>query len=228
MKNWIDLSQAFFEWDALEKTVMHGPKIRTSVCSDKPYGKFLGEGFRIHIMEFTFQTHSGTHIDAPSHFCENGKMIDQIPFERFVGEGICLAMSKSKFGVISSEDLKRAWAFVRRGDVVLLSTGWGDKYGTDEYFEHPSLGIDAAEWLVKQGVSIIGIDTLTPDIAIPLRDKEFDYPIHKILLKNDILIIENLANLKTIVGHRATIASFPLKIKNADGAPARVFALMES
>jgi len=227
MRKWIDLSQQFFQWEALEKTVMHAPKIRTTLSSDKPYQKRLGNGFRIHIMEFTFQTHSGTHVDAPYHFCEDGKTIDEISFERFVGEGFCFKIFKSEFDSISGEDLEQVGEHINEGDILLLYTGWGEKYGTDEYFNHPHLSIEAAEWVVEKGISILGIDTLTPDIAIPLRDHEFDYPVHKILLKNDVLIIENLANLFLIAGSRAIIGCFPLNIMSADGSPARVFALLE-
>jgi arylformamidase len=93
---------------------------------------------------------------------------------------------------------------------------------------HPYLSVDAANCLVDLRVKIIGMDTITPDIPIPMRPEGFDFPVHRILLGKDILVIETLGrNLRQLLAKRLTIGAFPLRIKRADGAPCPVLGLLE-
>jgi len=100
--------------------------------------------------------------------------------------------------------------------IVLFHSGMDRKFGEEEYFyNHPVFEEDLINFLVKQKVKLIGIDWFSPD-------KE-PYPFHKILLENNILILENLTNLKTLIGHDFEIFAFPLKIK-ADSSIVRAVA----
>ncbi len=179
-----------------------------------------------HIQQLTIATHVGTHIDAPFHFFAEGATIDQIPTDKLVGEGVILDIAKESQQIVRAEDLDESKPEARQGDFVLLRTGWGTKFGQEDYSRHPYLDRSAAEWLLDRKVPVFGIDTVTPELPEKLRPPNFDFPIHHMLLAKGTLIIENL-NLKAIAGVRARIIALPLKIRGGDGAPARVVAVTE-
>ncbi|MCL8209261.1 MAG: cyclase family protein [Actinomycetia bacterium] len=174
------------------------------------------------VTEFTFRTHMGTHVDAPYHFIATGKRLDQIPIERFTGQGFVVPAPLPPLTPVHREDLA-PWADRIRGlDFVLFSFRWASYFGTEEYFRHPYLAEDAAEELVRLGVRCVGVDTYTPDTPVPIRTPEHRGPTHLVLLGHDVLIIENLASLVPVEGRAVRVYAFPLKIRDADGAPARV------
>jgi kynurenine formamidase len=106
----------------------------------------------------------------------------------------------------------------------MLYTGWDEKFDSPDYNLHPYLSVDAAEWMVKKGIKMFGIDCITVDLPTPLRPKGFDFPVHKTLLGNDVLIAENVANLGSIVGKRTRIMALPLRVKGSDAGHARIVA----
>ncbi len=167
-------------------------------------------------------THMGTHVDAEFHFYEGGQSIDAYPVKRFVGPGVVLPILKGHSGPITAEELDRAKPGVERNDILLLRTGWDEKYFTEAYFDHPYLSDDAARWIIEKGVSIVGIDTLTVDLPSYRRRPEFNFPVHRSILGAGILIIENLGNLRAVEGRRLLIAAIPIKLQSLDAAPARV------
>jgi kynurenine formamidase len=157
--------------------------------------------------------HSGTHIDSAMHLDDSEGYISSIPVKRFAGEGCILDVSsqpviKMKAGY--SEKIKE-------GCIVLLYTGYGNKYGSPGYFEgHPVVDGGLAEFLIKMNIRMLGMDTPSPD--------RFPYEIHKMLFKNKILIAENLANLdKLLHAGGFEVIALPLKIM-ADSSIARVVA----
>ena len=103
------------------------------------------------------------------------------------------------------------------GDIVLVFTGFGSKFHNPNYFEeYPEFSQEFARLLVEANVSMVGMDTPSPD--------RFPYMVHKLLLSENILIIENLTNLDKLLGvKRFTVYAFPLKL-NSDASPARVIA----
>ena len=156
-------------------------------------------------------SHTGTHIDAPYHFLKDGQRIDEIPVQQFIGNGILIDVSgKSERELIDSADLKFYASEIKKGDFVILRTGWDRYFGTPKYYLHPYLSAEGARFLVKMGVSLVGVDALNVDptyygrmdsdpSAKDLPDEaEYGYPVHDILLGNDILIVENLCNLDKI------------------------------
>jgi arylformamidase len=170
--------------------------------------------------------HTGTHLDAPVHFFPSGKALDDYPLDTFFGPAVLLRVSKGPFGVVTADDLINAGEDVRPGDIVLIRTGWGAKYGEPDYHTHPSFTEDAAQWLVEQGAKIVGFDQITPEIAWSVRPPGYRYPVHRTLLRNEIFIIEHI-NLERLGETRATVAAFPISIKGANGAQARVVAMVE-
>jgi arylformamidase len=214
MKKIIDFSQSYRE-KMPHVPAFAGPRIKTILAAEKDIAN---------VMEFTFTTHTGTHLDAPLHLFKKGKTIDEIKIDRLIGAGVILDLSrKKKCEPITANDLKQAKPIVQRGDIVLVYTGWGKKIFSEEYHDHPYFSEDAAEWLIKKRVNILGTDTLTPDKPYCLRETGFNMPIHRMLLSKEILIIENLMNLEKAKGKRLEVMVIPIKIEKGDGAPARVF-----
>lgn len=158
--------------------------------------------------------HVGTHMDAPLHMIANGKKMNEIAPDKFIGKGVVIDVrgkQKIDASVLNNID-------IQEGSVVLLYTGFGSKYRTDDYFKgYPELGEDFAKKMVDLKVKIVGMDILGPDYDKP-------WATHKILLGNEILIIENLDNLDQLLDVKDfEIIALPLKLK-ADASPVRVIA----
>lgn len=156
-------------------------------------------------------THAGTHIDAPRHMVKGGKSLDEIPVEQFVGRGVYIKVSNKNYNL---EQVKQA--DIRKGDIVLFHTGMSDVYHSKEYFgDYPAITEDIANYLISKKVKVVGVDTCSADHE--------PFTVHRILLRNNVLIIENLTNLEQLEGKEFKIYALPIKLE-IDGAPARVIA----
>ena len=187
-----------------------------------------------HVDILTLGSHTGTHIDAPYHFLKDGQRIDEIPVQRFIGNGILIDVSgKSERELIDSTDLKSFASEIKKADFVILNTGWDQYFGTPKYFLHPYLSADGAMLLIEMGVSLVGIDAPNVDPTYhaskdsdpavkDLPDEEsYGYPVHDLLLSNNVLIVENLCNLDKIKAVKGIYSFLPLKLKDSDGSPIR-------
>jgi kynurenine formamidase len=180
------------------------PKVKV-----EPAGILEKDGFADHMV--SFGTHAGTHIDAPMHMLADGKSLDQFGVERFVGRGVIID-ARAGFKLAAVQDVG-----IQPGDIVLFCTGMGEHFHEPVYFEtYPVMSEEIARYLVEQKVSMVGLDTCSADNAE-------GFPVHKILLGGEVLIIENLANLDQLLGKPCTVFALPLKLA-VDGAPARVVA----
>lgn len=157
--------------------------------------------------------HVGTHIDAPSHLLNKDRFICDYPVEKFIGNGCLLDVRNEEIIKLKDEYLDK----VQEGDIVLLYTGYDEFFGTDKYFEnHPIVDEKLAQFFVDRGVKLMGIDMPSPD--------QYPFKVHHKLLENDILIIENLRNLKKLEGvKRFEVMAFPLNIR-AEASLTRVVA----
>ena len=104
--------------------------------------------------------------------------------------------------------------------IVVVDTGWASRFGTDAALEHPALDPDAAAELLRRGMRLLAVDTLSPD---PTGGDGF--PVHDVVLGGDALIVENLTGLEGLP-ERVRIGFFPLPI-DADGAPVRAVAFTD-
>ncbi len=208
------------------------PSIKRGLTHEKDY---------CHVDVLTLGSHTGTHIDAPYHFLKEGKTIDELPAQRFVGEGVLVDVSaKSDRELIEPGDIEPHENEIAQGDFVILKTGRDKYFGTFKYYLHPYLSAEAAQVLLKMGVSLVGIDALNVDptyygsmdsdsAAKDLPDEaEYGYPVHDILLGNDILIVENLCNLDQIKPVKGVYSFLPLKLKGSDGSPLRAVFMGKS
>ena len=167
-------------------------------------------------------THTGTHVDAPLHFIENGKSVDEIELEKLVGEITIVDFSHfEKNTQITKEELKN----LKITKKMLFKFGWGKNWiGENFYKNYPYFSREAAEYLVLKNVELIAYDTPSPDDSRTKLGSECDSEIHKIFLKNNIILVEYLANLDKINENEGwRISVNPLAIKGADGSPARVY-----
>lgn len=174
-----------------------------------------------HIEKDTFNDHKlttvmhvGTHMDAPLHMIENGKKIDEINLERFFGKGLLIDVRGKK--EIDSSVLEGIQ--IEKGSIVLLYTGFGNKYRTEGYFkDYPEIKEDFVNKMVELGVKSVGMDMLGPDYDKP-------WLAHKILLGKNITILENLTNLDQLLDVKDfEVIALPAKLQ-ADAAPVRVIA----
>lgn len=212
---WIDLTQPF-SGEMPHAASMPKPTFETLRYVEK-------DG--VNVQKYSAPTHVGTHVDAPRHFIEDGRCIDELSLDRFAGEAVVLDVSKERPEEVTVEDVESAVGEVRADDIVLLYTGWEEKYGTPEYDPHPWLSVDLASWFVDREVKLVGVDNITPDIPLPHRpDGWTEFPVHRTLLEAEVLVAEHLTNLGPHTGQRLDVQAFPLKIVGGDGAPTRFVA----
>ena len=176
--------------------------------------------------KITFGTHTGTHVDAPKHFIKKGKSIDKVSLDILNGEALIVDLSyKKNFSEVSVSELKKI--IKKRYKRIILNYNWSKKINSMDYYkQHPYLSKEAAKFLIKNGCKLLAMDTPMPDNPKNGYGCEIDSPIHKILLGNNCVIVEYLNNTNLIKKkNKVDLIVAPLKIENADGAPARVFAI---
>jgi arylformamidase len=167
------------------------------------------DGYIDHIV--SMDTHTGTHIDAPLHMLKDGKSLDKFSPDKFVGRGRYVNVSEG-FNIDILVQAK-----IEEGDIVLFHTGMSDHFYESAYYEsYPAMSEEIAQYLIEHKVKMVGLDTGS-------ADNVDGFPIHKLLLGADILIIENVSNLDTLAGKDFTVYALPMKLQ-LDGSPARVFA----
>lgn len=174
------------------------------------------------VTELSMVVHLGTHVDSPRHFFVDGPAFEDVPLERLMGAGVVWRLDVPLEAAIEPDDLDRMRPEVEPGDIVLLDSGAASHAGTPDFHRHPFLSTRAAEWIVEKQVKLVGVDTSTPELPIPLRPPDFDFPVHHTLLRDGVLIAELVANLRPLAGRRVELLFLPLNVVGGDGAPARV------
>ncbi len=173
----------------------------------------INKGDEANVTELSMSAHTGTHLDAPLHFINKGKDVTEIPFENLIGRAKIFEI-KDKHAILLNEIERYE---ISKGDRILFKTKNSDHDWTMMPFDenYIFLETDVAKFLRDKGVACIGIDYLS--IGGAKNGEE----VHKILLGSEITIIEGL-NLRGIEPGLYEMICLPLKIKGADGSPARV------
>lgn len=188
--------------------------------------------------------HGGTHADAPLHFAKNGRTIDQISLEEWIGPAVKIDArqhcARDRDYLLSVEDIKKwekKYGRIPAGAWVIMYTGIGTQFypdakrvlGTDKKglsaipeLSFPAFSREAAEFLTKER-NIRGIALDTPSIDY---GKSKDFQVHRVICGADKVALENIANLDKLPAKGATLYVIPMSIKGATGAPARVFAIL--
>ena len=159
------------------------------------------------VTRITLGSHTGTHVDAPWHFLQEGNSIDMEPLDKFIGEAAIIDASGKNN--VTAENF--SGYDIRSNDIVLIYTGTSDRRIDFAY-----LDVSAAEWIVDHKAKCVGIDTASVE-----KYGKKAAPVHKMLLARNVGIIENLVDLKQFAGSRKFFVCLPLPLKGIDGSPAR-------
>lgn len=235
---WVDLSHDFSEdtiyWVTAE------PFKRTTVAEGT-----TDKGFYYSAYNFSGAEHGGTHLDAPIHFAEGKKTVDQIDLANLIGEGVKIDVSAKAAAdrdyLITVDDIK-AWETANgkmpEWSIVLFQTGfasrWPDKkayLGTDQKgpdavkdLHFPGLHPDAAKWLVdNRQIKAVGIDTASID-----HGQSTDFAAHVALMTANIPAFENVADMSKLPAKGFHVFALPMKIKGGSGGPLRIVAMVPS
>ena len=178
-----------------------------------------GTEFQISKIEMVANT--GTYIDCPFHRYENGKDLAQVAIESCAGlDGIVIRAGHRRTSAVDVTFFREKEI---RGRAVLVHTGWDMHWNTSRYFEDaPYLTEDAALYLQNCGVRLVGIDSLNID---NIQDKS--RPVHSILLKSEILIVEHLCNLGKLPDEGFNFDAIPPKFKKVGTFPIRALARLK-
>ena len=173
------------------------------------------EEHRCEVRRLSIGTHSGTHIDAPSHVLKGMPTIDQYNPRLWFVDALVLDFTPRQPGAAITAEEMRA-KLKMKGVGLLVKTGWDAHFGEEDYYKtYPPISNEAAEYLVTMGIPVLAADT------------PFTLDVHYILLKRGIPLITNLNNTAGLKEGMIKLISAPLLIKGADGAPARVFAVTD-
>lgn len=177
-----------------------------------------GTEFQIGKIEMVANT--GTYLDSPFHRYADGKDMSQLPLERLANLNAVVIRADRSRRAISKADFA---GHDLRGKAVMVHTGWGAHWRTDQYFEgHPYLTKDAAEHLVQAGATLVGIDSLNIDDTADLQR-----PVHSILLGAEVPIVEHLRGLDQVPDQHFRFFAVPVKVKGMGTFPVRAFGLVE-
>jgi kynurenine formamidase len=189
-------------------------------------------------------THAATHIDAPYHYNskiggKEAETIDELPLSQFYGPGVVIDASANEDGeVVTTAQIQKSLELsgheLNPGDIVLIQTKRDQFYREPDYMHRgPGVSPDATRWLYEHGIRVMGIDAWGWDApqrfqapeAIEKDEPGIFWGAHQVDLPYSQ--IERLTNLDALPATGFIVCCFPLKIKDASAAPARVVALIE-
>lgn len=204
MSTWIDISRS------LDDRLLCWPGRTPPNCT---WEKRIAGGAHCNVSTWTFNAHTGTHVDAPLHFIESGLPIDQIPPDTLIGDCLVLNAGQRCQGVLLDEE---AIENCRGTDRLIVRTAHSDLKPGEAYPPHGALLTPAAaRRLVEAGLKLIGTDRLSVD-----GTDGVDFSIHHMLLGAGCVIVEGLA-LAGIDPGDYTLCVLPLRLKGAEASPAR-------
>lgn len=207
---------------------------------------FVGEtdgGYFYAAYTFAGSEHGGTHMDAPKHFAEGHPAAHEVPVEQVMGPAIVVDVSDQALDNpdyrVTTDDFE-SWEAehgrIPEDAILLLRTGYGQYYpnredymGTAERGEEalqdlhfPGLHADAAQWLLEnRSIAAVGLDTPSLDYG-----QSTDFLAHRRLFEDDVVGLENLANLDQLPPTGFHVIALPMKIEGGSGGPTRVVALL--
>jgi kynurenine formamidase len=229
----IDLTYAF------DENSVYWPTANRFERTEVAYGYTEG-GYWYASNDFSASEHGGTHMDAPIHFAEGMHTSDQVPLTQLTGPArvidVRAHVQNDPDYLLAPSDIEAheaAYGPIEPGDVVLVWTGFGERYpdartylgsdvrGVVEDLHFPGIGEAAAILLVERGVDMVGLDTASLD-----HGPSQDFMAHQVLNGANIPGLENVANLDQLPPTGATIIALPMKIRGGSGGPCRIVALL--
>ena len=231
----VDLTYAFDEETVYWPTSPSGFELEELAHGHSEGGWFYSA------YRFRTPEHGGTHLDAPIHFAEGGDTTDRVPLGRLVAPAVVIDVARKAatdpdylLSVADVEAFEIAYGVIPEGTIVLLRTGWGQRWGDRLRYlgddtpgdasnlHFPSFGEEAARLLVQQrGVAALGVDTASID-----RGASSDFRVHQVAAAADVPGFENVANLDSVPPVGAWVIALPMKIAGGSGGPLRIAALV--
>ena len=213
----------------IDLTLPISEKIPTFPGSPQPifiqWENIKDDGYNLELLFLS--SHTGTHLDAPYHFLEKGKKIHEISLKRLIINAILIKIRKRRDQAITKTDIQKfekKHGKIPNESTIVFWTGWQKMIKNDSYFvNNPGLSVTAAKYLISKKTNLVGIDSPSIDLG-----KEKRFLIHHLFAKNDVLIVENLANLDKIKSWKFQLAVLPMKLENATGAPVRAVGIIDS
>lgn len=178
------------------------------------------EGLGYNITQLLMSTHTGTHLDAPFHFLDDGRTVDRLDLRRGFGPARVLDFRhKSAKEEIAVAELESCVDAIGSGSRLIFWTGWDRVFPDPRYFtDMPALSVEACRYLAEHGVACVAIDTPSVNAS--------DYATaHRLLLGAEVLIVECLRGLERLQTDRVILCALPLRIRGRDGSPCRAVAL---
>lgn len=171
------------------------------------------------LSQIILNSHVGTHIDAPYHFLEDGKTLEELDVNDLVGQACVLDFTnKGARDMITAQELEAHDDLISKHEIVLLRTDWYKEFPGDRYLnDMPNVSLGAAEYLVSKKIKLLGIETAS-------LNWEDNAETHKKLLSN-MLIVEGLACLDKLTSQSVEFIALPLKLEGLDGCPVRAIAI---
>lgn len=176
--------------------------------------------------------HTGSHVDFTRHVQADGETAVDVSLDRVFGPALVVDLSFAGANhEISVADLEAHAPEIRRGDIVLVRTDWTEKHWGNfptYYMESPYCSPAAARWLIDRGAKAVGFDCFSEYCArLPDFTSE-DFIIHKIILESGSILMQQLTNFSQLpTGRRFNFFGPFIKIRGAEGSPARFFALLD-
>jgi kynurenine formamidase len=176
--------------------------------------------------------HTGSHVDFSRHVMEDGETAADVALDRVCGDALVVDLSFAEANhEISVADLEQHAPDIKKGDIVLVCTDWTEKnWGNfpTYYLESPHCSGDAVQWMIDRGAKAIGFDCFSEYSArLPDFTSE-DFIVHKIILENDAILMQQLTNFSKLPKDRRFPFFAPfIKVEEAEGSPARFFALLD-
>jgi len=172
----------------------------------------MAKGDRADVSQLSMTSHTGTHVDSPSHFIKGGLTIDEVPFQRIVGPARVFEFDVAE--KIDGADLEPL--DIQKGEIVLFKTRNSTLWKVRDFRrDYVYLTKEAARYLAEKEVHAVGVDYIIPEAL-----DDLERPVHHILLGKNIILIEGL-DLSTVPQGQYLLICLPLKIIGGDAAPAR-------
>jgi arylformamidase len=221
MASYVDLSHTVHDGMITFKG-LPGPVI-CDYLSREASRKNYSEGTEFQIGRIDLVSNTGTYIDCPFHRYADGKDLNDTALERFVNlRGVVVRVPRRERIEVGLRDFE---GLDIRDKAVLVHTGWDEHWGTAQYFDnHPFLTRKAAEYLRDHGAVLVGIDSHNIDDTRSRNAR----PVHTVLLREEILIVEHLRGLQQLPDGPFRFSAVPPKIKGMGTFPVRAFAELES
>lgn len=179
----------------------------------------VSKGDSSNVSNLVFGSHTGTHVDAPSHIFDGEMTVDKLPLDLLMGRASVVAFPEDVFAIgyaeLRAQGVELLEAQMRKR--ILLKTRNSDFLEGRSPFrpDYTFLAPDGAEYLIDLGVQLVGVDYLSIE-----QFHSGHHKTHKMLLSNNIVIAEGL-NLSNITAGEYEFCCLPLRIEGCDGAPAR-------